>query len=49
MFIRAFVLEQKCTNNWGEQAVFWGGTEPEKHFNGPWPVHIFCLGGTSSD
>ena len=35
-----------------EQAVFsggGGGTGPKKHFSGTGPVHIFCLGGTSSD
>ena len=28
----------------GEQAVFSGGTGPEKHFSGTGPVHSFCLG-----
>ena len=31
---RAFVLERKCTYAWGgggQQAVFLGGTGPEKH------------------
>ena len=50
VFNRAFVLEQKCTYAWrGNKQYFQGGTGLEKHFSGTGPVHIFFLGGTSSD
>ena len=46
MFTRAFVLEQKCPYDWGEQALFLGAQDPKSTLVAP--GQLLSFGAQSS-